>query len=202
MSATKRTITVYSTRGNKKAKIESDATTWGGLIPLLKAQGYEVDQLHSTIGGSKLDLVHVEAALPEEPFTVFMRPKKTKSGMAAKRGAGADLKGLKALVKEDIAAFDNAKEHYTGYSSMKIEELRGKVQSFKGKKAPAKAAAKTTAAKKATPAKTATKVAPAPKASTKPASKKGADDIAAETDEAETKRLAKEAADMERGFRN
>ncbi len=200
-----REITVYSSRGAKKAKIQSDATTWGGLIPLLKKEGYEVDSLHSTIGGSKLDLVHVEAALPEEPFTIFMRPKKTKSG-AAKRGAGLDIKGLKELVKEDLAnkEFTNAKEHYSGYSSLKIEALRTLVQTFKGKKAVAPKATKATPAKatkttaKATPA---AKKATTPKATTKPASGKGKDDVAAVSDEEETKVLAKEAAELEKGFR-
>lgn len=180
-----REITVYSSRGVKKAKIQSDATTWGGLIPLLKKEGYEVDSLHSTIGGSKLDLVHVEAALPEEPFTIFMRPRKTKSGATKKRGDGLDLKALKVLAKADIdnKDFSNGKEHYNGYSSMKVDNLRALVNSFKGKKV---------VAPKAT----------TPKATTKPASGKGKDDVAVVSDEEETKRLAKEAADLEKGFRN
>lgn len=77
----KRTVTVFSTKGQRKAKIETDVTTWGPLKDLIAAEGYDVNSLLATENINRTDLANVGAVLPEGNFTVFLRPQKTKSGL-------------------------------------------------------------------------------------------------------------------------
>lgn len=203
--STTRVISIYSSRGEKASKIETDVTTWGALRKLIKEKGYEVDKLHASENVNKTTLEHVDAVLPEGNFTVFMRPKQTKSG-AGKRSKGVDLKGLKAIVKEDTVSSDNGKAYYSGYSSMKLDELAGLVDKFKPKTAKASAPVKKTAtvAKKTTTvSKTSTvKAKSEPKTKAEPKNKvsKNSSSETVESESDMVKRLGKEAREFERGL--
>lgn len=199
---TMRTVSIYSSRGEKASKIETDATTWGVLRGLIKEKGYEVDKLHASENVNKTTLEHVDAVLPEGSFTIFMRPKQTKSG-AGKRSKGLDTKGLKALVKEDIASSDNGKAYYAGYSSMKLADLATLVDKFKPKAVKAKATASKTTAKAST-SKTSTaktKSEAKPKAEPKAKASKATNTETAESESEMASRLRREAADFERGLK-
>lgn len=130
--STQRIITVFSTKGQKKAKIETNVTTWGELSPLVKNEGYDLDNLHATENINKSDLVNTQAVLPEGDFTIFLRPKKTKSG--AERGMGLSYKEIKAVIKEDFEKYpEEAVAHYNegdNYTRKGTETLRGLVNSF------------------------------------------------------------------------
>jgi hypothetical protein len=90
-----RTVTVFATKGKRKAKIETNATKWSELRDLISNEGYDVKKLHATENVRRSDLTHEDAALPEGDFTVFLRPKKTKSG-----GKDYSSMGFKALRAE------------------------------------------------------------------------------------------------------
>jgi len=75
-----RKVTVYSTKGKSNAEITTDVTTWGELKVLLTGEGYDLESLNATENINRTDLINTEAALPEGEFTVFLRPKQTKSG--------------------------------------------------------------------------------------------------------------------------
>lgn len=126
-----RTITLYATKGGKKAKLETDVTTWKELKSLAKAEGYDVDKLLSTENVTRHDLVNDEALLPEGAFTLFMRPKQVKSG---NRGEGLSYKEIKAAIKEDFTAHPaEAAAHYNegkNYTTKSTEDLRGLLSSF------------------------------------------------------------------------
>lgn len=126
-----RTITLYATKGGKKAKLETNVTTWKELKSLAKGEGYDVDKLLSTENVTRHDLVNDEALLPEGPFTLFMRPKQVKSG---NRGAGLSYKDIKAAIKEDFANYpDAAAAHYNqekNYTTKGTEVLRDLLSSF------------------------------------------------------------------------
>ena len=210
MSTTNRVITLYATRGGKK-KITTNVATWGELFPLIKKEGYDVDRLHATEGATKVDLVHVDAVLPAGEFTVFMRPKQTKSGAKAKRADGLNKKELTALLKEDIANFpEQGKTYYNGYSSKGIDELAGLVNAFKGK--PVKAAKPAVTSKaKATPVVAKKAVTPVKKEPAKKAEPKGKTVAKTSPKKAEPKKtsvisdvdedalLAKEMENIEKG---
>lgn len=193
---TERKISIYSSRGNKATSLTTNVATWGELLPLINGLGYPVTELHASESVTKTTLEHVDAVLPVGEFTLFMRPKKTKSGASKKRGTGLDKKGLVALVKKDTASFPaQAKAYYSGYSSMKTDALAALVGVFKGKvvKAPVvKTPAKTTPAVK----KAVSKVVESVKGSKKPASTE-----VVESQGDFEKRMAKEAADFERGLK-
>lgn len=131
-TATKRVITIYSTKGAKKAKIETEATTWAELKPLISKAGYDLNSLHATENVNKTDLVNEAAVLPTTEFTVFLRPKQTKSG--AGRADGLAYKDIRNMIKGDIESYPDAgKEHYNqgkNYTTKSTDELRDLANSF------------------------------------------------------------------------
>jgi hypothetical protein len=145
-----RTITVFSTKGKQKAKIDTDVKTWGELKPLVEAEGYDLSKLHATENVNRHDLNHKDGSLPEGNFTLFLRPKKTKSGLDVK---GKSFKELRAMVKEhqDEEGFiEHLNKTGVNYTRLKTEDLAKRLKSWKpkaGKKTasapkPEKAAAK------------------------------------------------------------
>ena len=131
-TATKRIITIYSTKGAKKAKIETEANTWAELKPLIAKEGYDLNSLHATENVNKTDLVNEAAVLPATEFTVFLRPKQTKSG--AGRADGLAYKDIRDMIKGDIESYPDAgKEHYNqgkNYTTKSTDELRDLANTF------------------------------------------------------------------------
>jgi hypothetical protein len=74
-----RKITLYATRGGKGKNILSSATTRGELLQTLKLEGYEPSKYHFTESVNRTDLVNDHAILPTGDFTLFIRPKDSKS---------------------------------------------------------------------------------------------------------------------------
>ena len=125
-----REIVAYATKGGKIAKINTDVKTWGGLKPLLKGEGYDLNSLLAAESINRADLVNDLAVLPEGPFRVFLRPKQTKSG------ADLPYKEVRAKVQELIASDgDVAKTHFNegkNYTTKKGDELNVLLNSYKG----------------------------------------------------------------------
>lgn len=96
--STERKVQVFSTKGKRKATINTDATKWSELRNLIENEGYDVNKLHATENVTRTDLAHDDAVLPTGDFTIFLRPKKTKSGI--KIPTGASFKGLRTIAKE------------------------------------------------------------------------------------------------------
>lgn len=190
--STERIISIYSSRGGAKT-ITTGVTTWKELLPLVKAQGYPVNDLHVTENVRKTTLEHEDAILPEGDFTLFMRPKKTKSGAKGKRADGLNKKELTALLKKDIASSSNGKEFYAGYSSMTVADLAVKVNTFKAKLAKEKVSSKTTATKKVTT--------PVKKAVAKVVKSVKESKEVVETSDQLARRLETEAKQLEKGFK-
>lgn len=115
--STLRTITVFTTKGKQKAKIETDVTTWGELKPLVQAQGYDLGSLHATENINRADLVNLQAVLPNQDFVLFLRPKKTKSGLDVE---GLGFKALRAVVKDHG---EHVKEYLNNYSDKNWTQL-------------------------------------------------------------------------------
>ncbi|ALN97166.1 hypothetical protein [Flavobacterium phage FpV4] len=142
-TATARVITLYATKGAKKAKLETEATTWGELKSLIKREGYDLDKLHATENINKTDLVNDAAVLPTGDFTVFMRPKQVKSGG---RGDGLSYKEIKSAIKDDFTSFkEEADAHYNqekNYTTKGTEILRGLLNTFVAPSGVAKAEVK------------------------------------------------------------
>lgn len=128
---TARVITLYATKGAKKAKLETEVSTWGELKYLIRKEGYDLDKLHATENINKTDLVNDAAVLPVGDFTVFMRPKQVKSGG---RGDGLSYKDIKAAIKDDFTCFKEAADsHYNqekNYTTKSTETLRELLNTF------------------------------------------------------------------------
>lgn len=118
-----RTVTVFATKGKRKAKIETDATKWSELRNLISNEGYDINSLHATENVRRSDLAHADATLPEGDFTVFLRPKKTKSGGKDYNSMG--FKELRAELteedKEAIVEFSGGK-NWTRCSTQDLKD--------------------------------------------------------------------------------
>lgn len=125
MTTRVREITVFSTKGKQKTKIETGVTSWKNLKYLLTKEGYDLSNLLATESIGRHDLVNEDAVLPEGEFTVFLRPAKTKSG------ADVDImsyKELRAAIKSAIEiGGDYAKKHFNAgksYTNKSADNLR------------------------------------------------------------------------------
>lgn len=122
-----RTVTVYSTKGKKTAKIETSAKVWSELRQEVADAGYSVDSLLATESINRTDLNHKDSVLPDQPFTLFLRPKKTKSGLTP---IEMSYKECKAKIKELIASDgEPARKHFNenyrdNYTRLTTDELR------------------------------------------------------------------------------
>ena len=132
MSTQNRVITAWATRGQQKAKLETNVATWGELKPLLEKEGFDLSTLAATESVNRNDLAHNDAKLPEGDFIIFLRPVKTKSGMGLDV-AGKGFKELRALVTTD-----EIKEHLNqcvpgkSWTQLKTDELRDGLASYGG----------------------------------------------------------------------
>lgn len=119
-----RKITVFSTKGKQKAHIETDVATWGELKPLIENEGYDIGSLHATENINRTNLEHKDAVLPEKAFTLFLRPKKTKSGISDAEIDAMSFKDLRAsLSDEDKPAISKSTgKNYTRCSTQDLKD--------------------------------------------------------------------------------
>lgn len=75
-----RIVTVYSTVGNNKNDVKTNASDWGGLKRDLSEAGISFNNMNVVVGETQVSLVSNEAQLPNDNFTIFLLPVKVKSG--------------------------------------------------------------------------------------------------------------------------
>lgn len=75
-----RKIITYSTLGENMKEINSSATTWGELQVDFARAGVSYEGMSAIEGESQVSFESSQARLPEGDFSVFLVPKKVKSG--------------------------------------------------------------------------------------------------------------------------
>lgn len=145
-----RTITVYSSSGRDGHSIITDVTTWGSLKEELSAQNVQHDKMKAVIGETKNTLESSNSVLPDGDFTLFLMPKKTKSGLFGKKKVDpsfdyktAGYKDLRKFIVEQMETNkEKASAHFNdgkNYTNKTTEELRLLVESWlKGSSKPTK----------------------------------------------------------------
>lgn len=133
-----RRVILFDNATQAKKDFQSSATTWVDLKRELSNMGVSVANCKFIEGATKLTFEQDSAALPLKDFVFFRLPVSTKS--AAYTSKEANLK-----IREIIEVDASAKNHFTGYSSMKVDELNSKIDSYLEKN---KKATKTTTSKK------------------------------------------------------
>lgn len=122
-----RKVTLYSTKGGKHI-VETNATTWGDLKPLVAAK-YDLANLQATENIGKTTLEHLDATLPEGDFILFLRPIKTKSGNVLR--GDESYSELRSLVSNDnIKAYLNSYISYKNWTQFTTGELRRGLKSY------------------------------------------------------------------------
>lgn len=75
-----RLVTIFSSVGESKKEITSDASTWGELQVDLNTNGISIDNKKVILKTTKATLESSEAVLPSEDFAIMLIPGKVKSG--------------------------------------------------------------------------------------------------------------------------
>lgn len=122
--STKRVITVISTKGGRIEKFTTNVSTWGDLKMLIQ-DNYDLNNLKAVENINKTTLEHIDAALPEGDFRLFLRPSKTKSGIDMSQ---ASFKEMRGMIKEDPglkeALNSFAKDSGRNWTQLRTEEMR------------------------------------------------------------------------------
>lgn len=117
-----RTIKVFSSKSGNIKSYETDVTTWGALRELIQ-NDYDLSNIKAAESIGKTSLEHIDAALPETDFTLFLRPAETKSGLDFN---SASFKEMRDFVKADNGAknFLNSLKEGKNFTQLSTEELR------------------------------------------------------------------------------
>lgn len=75
-----RNILVISTQSGAEKTFSSSAKTWGELKDEIHGY-YDLSSLKATEATNKTTLEYDDTKLPEEDFTLYLRPGKVKSGL-------------------------------------------------------------------------------------------------------------------------
>lgn len=119
-----RTITIVSTRGEKK-KIEFAGNEWSDLKKIIQKEGYNLDNMKCVESVNRTTLEHPQAVVPAGNFNLFLMPVKSKSG------AGLSRSELYNKIKEFSAKNESAaKEHFGNYTQKKTSDLEQLVESY------------------------------------------------------------------------
>lgn len=146
--STKKTITVVSTGSSKAKAIETGALNWGDLQKELTNNGVTHSGMKAVIGKSKLNLESPDAILPDDSFTLFLFPTRTKSGAGytAAQIAAMPFKDVRAAIKSAIDADASAADHFNSggknYTNKSTDELKKLLTSYKPKVSKSAPAAK------------------------------------------------------------
>lgn len=117
-------VTVYSTKGQQKYEHVSSATTWGALKEELFGL-FDFNSLNATENITRRDLTVDSATLPEQDFTLFLRPRDTKSG------AWLSYKTVKDIIKNDKALQEKIKTAYaTDYTHLSTGQMNEALERF------------------------------------------------------------------------
>lgn len=122
-------ITVFSTKGRKKSQIESNAQTWGQLKEDLLREGIDTQGLKSIIGETQLSLESNKAVLPDYDFVLFLSPVKVKSGCDINPET-MSYKECKEYIKNEVANYGEAKEHFGNYTIMSTTQMRSLIETW------------------------------------------------------------------------
>ena len=122
-----RIVTVYTSNGQNAKSISINATDWGTLQGELNENDIPTSGLKAILGEQRTTLESNAAQLPLEDFSLFLMPKKTKSGIDY---STLSFKEKRAEMKKIFAKNESAKEYFkdgsknwTQLSSDKITEL-------------------------------------------------------------------------------
>jgi hypothetical protein len=133
---TKRQVLLYSTVGKQKVLVETDAKTWGELIPtVLDKYGIsDIAKFKCVIGDTKLTLESREAVLPDKDFALFILPKKTKAGIDIDN---APYRELKAEIKSILNENPDMKEFFSyngrNWTQLSTDKMRELLKEYYGK---------------------------------------------------------------------
>ena len=102
-----REIKIFSTLTRKR--LNSSATTWSELQAELKNESIKFENMKAAVGKSKISLEYPGAQLPSEPFTLYLMPTKTKSGLDVENMSYAQIR---AAIRQLVTTSENAHNHF------------------------------------------------------------------------------------------
>lgn len=118
-----RKIKVYSTNGRTNIDIETEAIDFGGLKRDLSSNNISYDGMRAVIGENKNTLEVDTAMLPDGDFTLFLTPKKIKSGAGERVEYYSRIKDLISRDGDRAKNFFNSGKNYTNKPTLELEQL-------------------------------------------------------------------------------
>ena len=134
VATTKRKVLVYTTVGNNATEIESDAKLWSELQTQLGQIGVSnFTKLKCVVGESKVTLESPNAVLPNENFTLFILPKKNKSGANYDSMSYREMKAeVKAIITKNPEAKSYFKDGSKNWTQLSTDKMRNLLKNYHG----------------------------------------------------------------------
>lgn len=125
---TMRRVLVYSTQGKKAKEVLTDAQTWGALQSALNSNDITHNKMKAVVGESKVTLESQEAMLPAQNFTLYLMPKKTKSGTDYKNMPYKECRSTIKAIIDTADDVDKAKKFFSvdgkNYTQTSTDNMR------------------------------------------------------------------------------
>jgi len=119
-----RKIKVFATSG-KNGVIETNVSTLGELKPLLKEMNINLSNAKFMVGETKNELGRDESMLPENDFSLYIMPVKTKSGSSSEELGDLFAELEKVYAKASTISSKISQAYY----DKKDVELNGEIHS-------------------------------------------------------------------------
>lgn len=122
-------VKVFSTQMGEK-QVDANVSTWGELKDVLSNNGISYSGMKAVIGETKVTLESSSAQLPEGDFTLFLMPKKTKSGVDH---SGLGYREIRARIKDILEENPDAKDHFNqgrNYTTKSTSDLRSLLEEY------------------------------------------------------------------------
>ena len=121
-------VLIYSTSGRSGFEFDTNATTWEELQKDLSQNQVPYSGMKAVLGESRLTLESPKAQVPQQNFTLFLMPKKTKSGDTYDNMSYKECRAAIKVAIEIASNKDDAKEHFSvdgkNYTQTKTEDMK------------------------------------------------------------------------------
>ena len=122
-------IRVFSTKSNNLEKINVKGTTWGGVYAEIAAKGLINSDMRAVLRENNMTLESSDIIMPTTPYTVFVTPIKTKSGVYNPNLKVDEAKErLRELLDDITELFEDAIENLDSEEQVELRKLKEESQ--------------------------------------------------------------------------
>ncbi len=130
-------VLIFVTTGSANGStIQISSTTWGDLQEELLERNIQIDNMKAVVGETRVTLESPQAHLPEGDFTLYLMPKKNKSGSYVDKVKIMTFRQLRTEMKNIFAKDPDAKGKYfknghKNWTQLSKDDIREKLVKYK-----------------------------------------------------------------------